>query len=113
MGSAFRMEITVNFLVGFGVADRHNVKAEKSGRIESLLAVVVTCIFDRERGALELAVAGAFLCQQRLHFSAQIRVAAARAIQKHTALPGASLPRLVIDRLDLLPTLGMHRLWIK
>src|SRR5438270_341042 len=43
----------VNFLVGFGVADRHNVKAEKSGRIESLLAVVVICIFDRESGAIE------------------------------------------------------------
>jgi hypothetical protein len=43
----------VNFVGCFGVTDRHNVSVEKARRIESLLTAVVTCIFDRERGAIE------------------------------------------------------------
>ena len=43
----------MNFVGGFGVTNRHNVRVEKSRRIESLLTFVVTYIFNREGGAIE------------------------------------------------------------
>lgn len=43
----------MNFVRRFGVTDSHNLRVEKSLRIESLFTVVVTNIFNRESGAIE------------------------------------------------------------
>ena len=43
----------MNFLFGFRVADRHDGRAKKAGRIETLLAVVIASIFHRESRPVE------------------------------------------------------------
>ena len=43
----------MNFLFGFRVADRHDGRAKKAGRIETLLAVVIAGIFHRESRPVE------------------------------------------------------------
>ena len=43
----------MNFVLGFRVADRHDGRAKKAGRIETLLAVAIAGIFHRESRPIE------------------------------------------------------------